>query len=231
MTLALAVAAALAPGTAVPQGAPSGPGFYGALVHAPAPHAAFRAVLAREDAGLVREAAAAAAAQTVRTPDPGAQALRASGSSAALRHAGPRADLSADRCDDDPLDPLNRHRAALAPPDMLSFSPPVTLLLSGPTATRPVVPEAAARTLSSLEHLIPALVRRVAWSGDGRRGTARLEIGTGELSGATLLVHADGGHVRVHLDVPPGVDARAWQGRIAARLAARNIPADAVEVT
>jgi hypothetical protein len=68
-------------------------------------------------------------------------------------------------------------------------------------------------------------VHRVAWSGDGRRRTARLEIGAGELSGATLLVHADGGHVRVHLD------ARAWQGRIAARLAARNIPADAVEVT
>jgi hypothetical protein len=74
-------------------------------------------------------------------------------------------------------------------------------------------------------------VRRVAWSGDGKRGTARLEIGAGALEGATLLVHADGGRVRVQLDVPPGIDAGDWQRRIAARLSLRGISTESVEVT
>jgi hypothetical protein len=82
----------------------------------------------------------------------------------------------------------------------------------------------------SLEELLPALVRRVAWSGDGRRGTVRLELGAGELAGATLLVHADSGRVRVRLDVPPGVDAARWEHRIRQRLEANRIPADTVEV-
>jgi hypothetical protein len=135
--------------------------------------------------------------------------------------------------DDDPLDPLLRHRASLAPPDARSqtpsFASPV-LASAGFGAAAPVTPEAAPRALASLEHLVPALVRRVAWSGDARRGTARLEIGAGELAGSTLLVHADEGRVQVHLSVPPGVDAASWQRRITERLASRNISAQSVEV-
>ena len=89
---------------------------------------------------------------------------------------------------------------------------------------------AAARAVPSLEHLMTALVRRIAWSGDGRRGAARLEIGAGALAGATLVIHADAGRVRVHLDVPSGVDADAWRERIVRGLAARHIPADGVDV-
>jgi hypothetical protein len=131
---------------------------------------------------------------------------------------------------DDPLDPVHRRRAAYAPPGM--FSGP-TLVSSAPPAFLAQTSGAApvARAAASLEDLIPALVRRIGWSSDGRRGTVRLEIGAGELAGSTLVVHADAGRVRVHLDVPPGVDARAWQGRIQKRLASRNIPADPVEVT
>jgi hypothetical protein len=88
-----------------------------------------------------------------------------------------------------------------------------------------------ARASASLEHLLPALVRRVAWSGDGRRGTARLEIGAGDLAGAVLQIDADEGRVRVRLDVPAGVDARAWQERIERSLRDRNVPTDALEVT
>jgi hypothetical protein len=131
---------------------------------------------------------------------------------------------------DDPLDPLHRRRATYAPPDMLSSAMlmgPAPAALSAPSG----VTESVARAAASLEDLIPALVRRFAWSSDGRRGTARLEIGAGELAGSTLVVHADAGRVRVHLDVPPGVDARAWQVRIHQRLASRNIPTDLVEVT
>jgi hypothetical protein len=91
--------------------------------------------------------------------------------------------------------------------------------------------DVAVRAAGSLENLLPALVRRVAWSSDGKRGTARLEIGSGDLAGATLLVHADAGRVSVRLDAPPGVDLHAWRERIVQRLAARDIPVDEVEVS
>ena len=105
---------------------------------------------------------------------------------------------------------------------------PVPSSLAPLQAETPVARAAA----SSLEDLLPAFVRRVAWSGDGRRGTMRLELGAGELAGATLLVHADAGRVRVELSLPPGGgDASGWRERIQQRLAKSNIPADAVEVT
>jgi hypothetical protein len=86
-----------------------------------------------------------------------------------------------------------------------------------------------ARVRSSLEDILPALVRRVAWSGDGRRGTVRLELGAGELAGGTLLVQVDEGRVRVRLTAPPGVDVDAWRGRITDRLEARGLAVDSVE--
>jgi hypothetical protein len=133
--------------------------------------------------------------------------------------------------DDDPLDPIHRRRAALAPPDIPAASSFVGAPF--PSLTQTATPEAmpTARTAASLEDLIPAIVRRIAWSGDRHRGTLRLEIGAGELAGATLLVHADAGRVRVHMEVPPGVDADGWQRRIQDRLVSRGVATDAVEVT
>jgi hypothetical protein len=84
---------------------------------------------------------------------------------------------------------------------------------------------------TSLEDIWPALVRRATWSGDDKRGSARLEIGSGELAGATLVVHSERGRVRVHLTTPPGSDTRSWRERIVRRLASRDIPADEVEVS
>ncbi len=103
--------------------------------------------------------------------------------------------------------------------------------LSSTTPLEATTPDVAVRAAGSLEDLLPALVRRVAWSSDGKRGTARLEIGSGDLAGATLLVHADAGRVRVRLEVPPGVDAPFWRERIVHRLATRDIPIDDVEVS
>jgi hypothetical protein len=130
--------------------------------------------------------------------------------------------------DEDAVDPLRRHRAELQVSEMLTASPASAPLASVPTSAPPAPDRALAAV--SLEDLLPALVRRVAWSGDGTRGTARLEIGAGELAGATLLVAADAGRVRVHLEVPAGVDAAAWQDRIRRQLEARRIIADSVEV-
>lgn len=85
----------------------------------------------------------------------------------------------------------------------------------------------AART--SIDELLPALVRRVAWSREGRRGTVRLELGAGALAGAELLVESEEGRVRVHLRAPAGVDLEAWRRRIARRLAARGLQVDEVQ--
>jgi hypothetical protein len=133
--------------------------------------------------------------------------------------------------DDDPLDPLRRHRASLASPDLLAL--PSAVAISDPLASAPATGAAASslRAAASLEDLVPALVRRIAWSGDRHRGSVRVELGAGELAGATLLVHAEGGRVRVHLDVPPGVDAGRWQRRICRRLTSRGVATDDVEVT
>lgn len=117
------------------------------------------------------------------------------------------------------LDASTRHAAQLAPPAQTSMG----------AAAAPASPaQIESRVRASLEDLLPALVRRVAWSGDGRRGTVRLELGSGSLAGATLLIHADEGRVRVHLSAPPGVDLGPWRDRIASRLTARGLPIDEV---
>ena len=121
---------------------------------------------------------------------------------------------------DEALDPSARHAAHLAPP-----------VVPGALPSAEATPaQVEARVRSSLEDLLPALVRRVAWSGDGRRGAVRLELGAGELAGATLLVQVDEGRVRVRLSAPSGVDVGAWRGRIADRLEARGLAVDSVEV-
>jgi hypothetical protein len=122
---------------------------------------------------------------------------------------------------DDPADPRVRQAAQLGPPPGLAQGEIVSMATIPPPAGGP------ARV--SLEDLLPALVRRVAWSGDGRRGTVRLELGSGALAGAELVVHADEGRVRVQLRAPAGVDLGPLRERIAARLAARGVALDELE--
>ncbi len=131
---------------------------------------------------------------------------------------------------DDPLDPLERRRAALAPPDLPAASVPLPSPDPRSVTTDPRDAASSARA-ASLEELVPALVRRIAWSGDRHRGAMRLELGAGELAGGTLLVQAEGGRVRVRLDAPPGTDVARWRQRISDRLALRGVQADSVEVT
>lgn len=198
----------------------------------------FRSLLREDPAALepgatlsmTSMAAIATPAAPPRLPFPGATVPGALPKGAAADGEDARRTLAHD---DDPLDPLARHHASLGPPDRL-FSPPAPVLAQQVPLAQSPTPAAelpTARAATSLEELFPQLVRRVAWSGDGRRGTMRLEIGAGSLAGSTLLVHADGGRVRVQLDVPPGVDASGWQERIRERLDARGIPTDSVEVT
>jgi hypothetical protein len=223
MTIVVAAANA---GQALPAGWP----LTSASLRA-ASRADFRQLLAREEAGVHQEEAFASATQASIAASALPKAPLPSGTTASPHTAAEAVPRRA-ATDEDPLDPLNRHRASLAPPDAASSTPsfaPVHVP-AGFGSAAPAAPETAPRAMASLEHLVPSLVRRVAWSGDARRGTARLEIGAGELAGSTLLVHADEGRVQVHLSVPPGVDTASWQRRIAERLASRNIAAQSVEV-
>jgi hypothetical protein len=121
--------------------------------------------------------------------------------------------------DDDELDPSARQAAQLAPPMTV---PPRNDPAAG------AAPLANAR--ASLEDLVPQLVKRIAWSGDAQRGTVRMELGAGELSGATLTVSAEHGRVSVRVDTPPGTDVGAWRARLASRLEARGLSVESVDV-
>jgi hypothetical protein len=129
----------------------------------------------------------------------------------------------------DLLDPMARtlycHSGALG----LERAMPAALSSTGsPSAAPPDTVATASRV--SLEHVMSRFVRRVAWSGDAHTGTARIELGAGALSGATLTIHSEYGTVHVSLELPPGVDRTEWRDRIARRLWARGLQVAALEV-
>lgn len=99
-----------------------------------------------------------------------------------------------------------------------------------PVPSAPAEPVVARAARVSMETVIDKLVRRIAWSGNGRAGTVRIELGAGSLSGATLLVHADGPEVRVTLDLPPGADAAGWRQRLSERFSARGLRIAELEI-
>ena len=146
------------------------------------------------------------------------QALVASQALATRRGAESSAPSRGSRAD--PLDPATRQVAQLAPP-----------VATAPVATPAHVDAPVlARAQASLEDVLPAIVRRIAWAGDGRKGSLRLEFGAGALAGGTLVVHAEDGRVKVELRAPVGTDAVAWRDRIAARLEEKRIRVDEILV-
>jgi hypothetical protein len=179
-------------------------------------------------AGTPRAGDASTHAALLRGPEggPGGEAEGAEGAEAPppLDDDEPSLDRSRDR----------RHNAAspdASPFAPASVAPPPPSIVLAPLTGPAAEGASRLRASSSLEELLPTLVRRIAWSGDRHKGSVRMEIGSGELDGATLVIHADGARVRVEMSVPPGVDAHTWQERLRGRLASRGIDADAVEVT
>jgi hypothetical protein len=74
------------------------------------------------------------------------------------------------------------------------------------------------------------LVRKVAWGGDGRSATVRLELGEGPLAGATVVMNAEGRSLDLLVELPPGVSAAQWEARITQRLLGRGLELMRVEV-
>lgn len=107
-------------------------------------------------------------------------------------------------------DPTWAHRSALMAP------PPGDLL----TDARQHVGEVA-RHASALE-LAPQLLRKMAWSGDGKRGAARLELGSGALSGAVVTLEADGHEVALSVEGLTAAEETSLRGRLAEGLSARG---------
>jgi hypothetical protein len=122
---------------------------------------------------------------------------------------------------------LDVDRSADPTMQILLAVPPRSGAPAPPAAEAPRAPDVR----TPMEQLMSKLVRRVAWSGNARSGAARLELGAGELEGATLLIQADQGSVRVTIDLPPGVDRAAWRERIAGKLGTRGLHVEEVEIT
>ncbi len=90
---------------------------------------------------------------------------------------------------------------------------------------QPAPPPAALPPTVSLVHLdqmMTKLVRKVAWGGDGERGAARIELGAGELAGATIIVQSDHGALSVDVELPPGAAADVWRERLEKRFKGRG---------
>jgi hypothetical protein len=132
------------------------------------------------------------------------------------RRGGPRSEATE-------LDPASRQAAHLAPP-VLGAAALVQPRV--PTSATETTPTLQAAPPASLEEILPALVRKIAWSGDARRGAVRIELGSGALAGATLLVAADHGRVKVTLSGHAGALLEPWRERIAMRLAAKGLDVD-----
>jgi hypothetical protein len=150
---------------------------------------------------------------------------RGAGAGKAARPIG-RPQTASDEAADE-LDAAARQAAHLAPPAAI-LEGPIQPLAPTPGGTLPAAASGPSAP-TSLEELLPALVRKIAWSGDARRGTVRIELGAGALAGATLLVAANGGRVQVTLIAEAthsDVDLDTWRERIAARLSDRGLDAD-----
>jgi hypothetical protein len=95
----------------------------------------------------------------------------------------------------------------------------------GPAASS-TEPPASLPLREDIQNLIVRLARRVAWGGDGRKGSARIEFSEGALAGAILIVHAEQRAVSVELSLPRGVTLpEDLQRRILERLEGRGLSA------
>ena len=148
---------------------------------------------------------------------------------ASTHPAGPHGLLRRrDPADSEDLEQGRDRLPAYALPDPLSWQmalhPGITPMVGGQPS--PQTPPAALPLREDLQHLINGLARRVAWGGDRRKGSARIELSEGPLAGATLLVHTEQRAVNVELELPAGGSlAGDWQQRIVDRLEERGFSA------
>lgn len=103
---------------------------------------------------------------------------------------------------------------------------PIQLL--GQQATVPAQHEAAPALIGSpvpvaLPEAALLGTRRLAWGGDGKRGTARLSIAAGPLAGAEITVEVDGRDVEVRFEHVGEGPVEAWAARIQEQFGKRGL--------
>lgn len=123
-----------------------------------------------------------------------------------------------ERAEIDWLDPSARQAAQLAPPGLAPGAAPP---MNAAHANEPL-------RARSLEELLPALVRRIAWAGDRNKGTVRLELGAGAHAGTTVTVHAEGGRVRVEIGGSEGPELDRLRARLDTRLRGHGLDVESV---
>lgn len=160
--------------------------------------AAFRAVLgAKRPPGPAPAALPELPARVEATPRP------------ASRPARVEPELPAVTPPAEPFDPMAR---ALALPVSRGIEP----------APTPAAAPSPALTLPD-ELALERLVRRFAWGGNGKRGSARIELGSGALAGATLVVHAEGREVSIEVEGGQGGAVEDLARRVKARLDSKGL--------
>lgn len=103
---------------------------------------------------------------------------------------------------------------------------PLALFGVGSACAAVVPPPVAAP--AALDPLVAELLRSIAWGGDRRRGTARLELGSGRYRGLSVKVEAVGDSLQIDLEAPAGVDAAALGARLVERFEARGLRVDSL---
>lgn len=121
--------------------------------------------------------------------------------------------------------PGGEAEAASCEPLVRALSQPPVFALEQP---REGAPADLASPLPSW--LTARLVKRIAWGRSATGGTVHIEVGEGELEGATLTIDCRAGCLSVTVEAPPGVDGRVWEGRIGRALSARGVSVDTIEV-
>lgn len=169
---------------------------------------------------LARLGVAAGPPPVMRSPNPARAAVEAPLGARSRAHHGERdaGDGKGERTERpgperpelESSDPTWTHRAALMGP------PPGDLQTEARTHVEQVTRHA------SLEELAPTLLRKMAWSGDGRKGAARLELGAGSLAGAVVTLEADQGVVALSVDGLNAAEESSLRARLAAGLEARG---------
>lgn len=101
---------------------------------------------------------------------------------------------------------------------------PLAFLTFGASSTSSAA--RAKEPMAALEPLVSELLKSIAWGGDRRRGTVRIELGAGRYAGATLQVDAVGDGLRIDVEAPAGVDGAALGARLAERFEARGLRVD-----